>query len=206
MQREASDAFSNSVHRSQMHLELHRILRNDLAFQTELFKVLKTILKELSRDIGTKSVDTTVNEMTDTTVSPMFIKLAWRNPNGLRNLVNLPAELNIHYPDGQDSEKQPKSGRRTSTIFSGTIFSLDLFIQRLHFVPKCANNCSGKTRYGRSTVTNLCCIYSIVFFVVCPYLYFHILRIIIITYYRSVYDQLEIIKLENSVNGGLGEE
>ncbi|XP_076172006.1 uncharacterized protein LOC143148995 isoform X1 [Ptiloglossa arizonensis] len=78
--------------------------------ETELFKVLKTILKELSRDIGTKSVDTTVNEMTDTTVSPMFIKLAWRNPNGLRNLVNLPGELNIHYPDGQDSEKQPKSG------------------------------------------------------------------------------------------------
>ncbi|XP_076172007.1 uncharacterized protein LOC143148995 isoform X2 [Ptiloglossa arizonensis] len=77
--------------------------------ETELFKVLKTILKELSRDIGTKSVDTTVNEMTDTTVSPMFIKLAWRNPNGLRNLVNLPGELNIHYPDGQDSEKQPKS-------------------------------------------------------------------------------------------------
>ncbi|XP_053996605.1 uncharacterized protein LOC128886074 [Hylaeus anthracinus] len=80
--------------------------------QAELFKVFKCILKELSREgtIAMKYVDPVNNEMTDATASSVSIKLASKNINGLRNLLNSPEELNIHYLDGQNGEKQLSEG------------------------------------------------------------------------------------------------
>ncbi|XP_053974088.1 uncharacterized protein LOC128873984 isoform X2 [Hylaeus volcanicus] len=84
--------------------------------QAELFKVFKCVLKELSREgtIAMKYVDPVNNEMTDATASSVSIKLASKNINGLRNLLNSPEELNIHYLDGQNGEKQLSEGYEDS--------------------------------------------------------------------------------------------
>ncbi|XP_033334370.2 uncharacterized protein LOC117225151 [Megalopta genalis] len=81
--------------------------------ETELFKYLKTVLKDMSRDgaaVASKNVDLEYNERTEVTESPTSIKSLPRNAIISTNLLNLPEDMDIYYSSGQNFRKSTKTG------------------------------------------------------------------------------------------------
>ncbi|XP_076682523.1 uncharacterized protein LOC143376276 [Andrena cerasifolii] len=79
-------------------------LNDLLEREAELFKELKVILKELSREetVALKNVDLAIKGITNTTTPVKSIKSATKNANGSRNLLNSPEQLDIYYPDDRN--------------------------------------------------------------------------------------------------------
>ncbi|XP_078052436.1 uncharacterized protein LOC144478439 [Augochlora pura] len=106
--------------------------------ETELFKYLKTILKDLSRDGGiasSKTVDPRFNEQTEITESPASIKSLPRNAIISTNFLNLPDDMDIYYSDGRDSQKSTKTGRdyvaKSSESEPQMMRNVDQYLDRL---------------------------------------------------------------------------